>query len=153
MATVFVPQIQQQATLFADFKFQLTIVIFLLLNGHHVVLQALFLSFRDIPLDGWPHFAHGFWPLFHMVIRMTADMLIVAVALAAPAAIATFLTDLALGLINRVVPQIQVSSSACRSSDDRRGDHPGCATVHLRALPRHVPGHAQPRAGAVFLVP
>jgi len=105
---VFVPQIQQQATLFADFKFQLTIVIFLLLNGHHVVLQALFLSFRDIPLDGWPHFAHGFWPLFHMVIRMTADMLIVAVALAAPAAIATFLTDLALGLINRVVPQIQV---------------------------------------------
>ncbi|HEY3446823.1 MAG TPA: flagellar biosynthetic protein FliR [Myxococcales bacterium] len=108
MATVFVPQIQQQATLYADFKFQLTIVIFLGLNGHHVVLQSLFLSFQSIPLNGWPHFSHGFWPLFQMVIRMTADMLIVAVALAAPATIATFLTDLSLGLINRVVPQIQV---------------------------------------------
>ncbi|MBI5544278.1 MAG: flagellar biosynthetic protein FliR [Deltaproteobacteria bacterium] len=108
MATVFVPQIQQQATLYADFKFQLTIVIFLGLNGHHVVLQSLFTSFQVIPLNSWPKFAHGFWPLFQMVIRMTADMLIVAIALAAPATIATFITDLALGLINRVVPQIQV---------------------------------------------
>ena len=108
MATVFVPQIQQQATLYADFKYQLTIVIFLALNGHHVVLQSLFLSFQSIPLNGWPRFAHGFWPLFQMIARMTADMLIVAVALAAPATIATFLTDLTLGLINRVVPQIQV---------------------------------------------
>ncbi len=108
MATVFVPQIQQQATLYADFKFQLTIVIFLGLNGHHVVLDALFMSFKDIPLDAWPRFGHGFWPLFQLVIRMTADMLVVAIALAAPATIATFLTDIALGLINRVVPQIQV---------------------------------------------
>jgi len=108
MATVLVPQIQQQATLFADFKFQLTIVIFLGLNGHHVVLQALFESFRVIPLNGWPRFGHGFWPLFEMVIRMSAELLVVAVALAAPAAIATFITDLSLGLINRVAPQIQV---------------------------------------------
>lgn len=108
MATVFVPQIQQQATLYADFKFQLTIVIFLALNGHHVVLQSLFTSFEAIPLNGWPKFGHGFWPLFQMVIRMTADLLIVAVALAAPATIATFIADMSLGLINRVVPQIQV---------------------------------------------
>jgi len=108
MATVFVPQIQQQATLYSDFKFQLTIVIFLMLNGHHVVIDALFMSFRDIPINAWPQFSHGFWPLFQLVIRMTADMLVVAIALAAPATIATFLTDISLGLINRVVPQIQV---------------------------------------------
>jgi flagellar biosynthetic protein FliR len=108
MATVFVPQIQQQATLFADFKFQLTIVIFLGLNGHHVVLEGLFGSFKAIPLNSWPHFSHGFWPLFHLIIRLTADLLIVAAAIAAPATIATFVTDVALGLINRVVPQVQV---------------------------------------------
>lgn len=108
MATVFVPQIQQQATLYASFKFQLSIVIFLGLNGHHVVLQALFLSFKTIPLNGWPRFGQGFWPLFELFIRMTADLLVVAIALAAPATIATFVTDVALGLINRVVPQIQV---------------------------------------------
>ncbi|MGI5863684.1 MAG: flagellar biosynthetic protein FliR [Myxococcales bacterium] len=108
MATVFVPQIQSQATLFASFKFQLTVIIFLALNGHHVVIQALFHSFEVIPLDAWPRFGHGFWPLFELVIRMTAHLLIVAVALAAPAVIAVFIVDLSLGLINRIAPQIQV---------------------------------------------
>lgn len=108
MATVYVPQIQQQATLFASFKFQLTVVLFLGLNGHHLVLQSLFLSFQTIPLNGWPRFGHGFWPLFEMFIRISADLLLVAMALAAPATIAVFVTDVALGLINRVVPQVQV---------------------------------------------
>jgi flagellar biosynthetic protein FliR len=108
MATVLVPQIQSQATLYSDFKFQLTIVVFLGLNGHHVVIQALFTSFQSIPLNAWPRFGHGFWPLFELVIRMSADLMVVAVALAAPATVATFITDVALGLVNRVVPQIQV---------------------------------------------
>jgi flagellar biosynthetic protein FliR len=108
MATVFVPQIQQQATLFADFKFQLTIVMFLAINGHHIVLQALFESFKAIPLNGWPHFGHGFWPFFDMMIRLSAELVLVSIALAAPAAIAAFTTDISLGLINRVAPQVQV---------------------------------------------
>lgn len=108
MATVFVPQLGTQATLFASFKFQFTVVIFLMLNGHHVVLQALFRSFEVIPLNAWPKFSHGFWPLFELMIRMSADLVIVSVALAAPAAIATFIVDLTLGLINRISPQIQV---------------------------------------------
>jgi len=108
MATVFVPQIQQQATLFSDFKFQLTIVVFLGLNGHHLVIEALFHSFELIPLNEWPKFGHGFWPFFNLTIRMTAEFLVIAIALAAPAALATFIADLALGLVNRVAPQIQV---------------------------------------------
>ncbi len=108
MATVYVPQIQQQATLFSDFKFQLTIVIFLAINGHHIVLQALFESFKAIPLNVWPNFGHGFWPFFDVMIRLSAELMLVSIALAAPAALAAFTTDIALGLINRVAPQIQV---------------------------------------------
>ncbi len=108
MATVFVPQIQQQATLFASLKFQLAIVLFLALNGHHLVIQALVESFKVIPLQHWPKFSTGFWPFFEMVIRMAADFVLIGVAIAAPAAIATFVTDLSLGIINRVAPQIQV---------------------------------------------
>lgn len=108
MATVFVPQIQQQASLFADLKFQITILLFLALGGHHLVIQALAESFATIPLKGWPGFAHGLWPLFERVLRVSGDLFVVAVALAAPASIAAFMTDLSLGLINRVAPQIQV---------------------------------------------
>jgi flagellar biosynthesis protein FliR len=108
MATVFVPQIQRQATLFADVKFQLALVIFLALNGHHVVIQALAESFQAVPVQAFPRFEHGFWPLFEMVVRVSADLMIVSVALAAPAAIAAFITDVALGMVNRVAPQMQV---------------------------------------------
>jgi flagellar biosynthetic protein FliR len=108
MATVYVPQIQQQASLLADLKFQLAIVVFLALDGHHVVIQALVESFGPIPLNGWPAFSHGFWPLFERVMRTSADLVILAVALAAPASIAAFIVDVALGLVNRVAPAIQV---------------------------------------------
>jgi flagellar biosynthesis protein FliR len=107
-ATVMVPQIQQQASLFADLQFQIAVVLFLCLNGHHVVITALADSFLLIPINGYPHFAHGTWPFFDLIIRSCAHLMIVCVALAAPAAAATFLTDVALGLINRVAPQIQV---------------------------------------------
>lgn len=108
MATVMVPQIQQQASLFADLNFQFTVVLFLALNGHHVVITALADSFDLIPINGYPHFAHGTWPFFELMLRTTAHLMLVCVALSAPAAAATFLSDVALGLVNRVAPQIQV---------------------------------------------
>lgn len=107
-ATAMVPQIQQQASLFADFQFQLAVVLFLGLNGHHVVILALADSFSLIPINGYPHFAHGTWPFFDLMLHITARLLVVAVALASPAAASTFITDVALGLVNRVAPQIQV---------------------------------------------
>ncbi|WP_139709013.1 flagellar biosynthetic protein FliR, partial [Aeromonas allosaccharophila] len=53
-------------------------------------------------------FHDGPWPFFDLMIRVFADLLRVSLALAAPAMLATFLTDVALGAINRVAPQIQV---------------------------------------------
>ncbi len=108
MATVYVPQIQQQASLLADLKFQFAIVAFLALDGHHLVIRALVESFGSVPLNAWPRFSHGFWPLFERVMRVSGDLVVVAVALAAPASIAAFVVDVALGLVNRVAPQIQV---------------------------------------------
>jgi flagellar biosynthetic protein FliR len=42
------------------------------------------------------------------VLRVSGDLLRIALALASPVLLATFVTDLALGLINRVAPQVQV---------------------------------------------
>jgi flagellar biosynthetic protein FliR len=107
-ATVMVPQIQQQASLFADLQFQMTVVLFLTLNGHHIVISALADSFHSIPILGYPHFSNGTWSFIDLMMRSTAQLLVLCVALAAPAAAATYLTDVALGLVNRVAPQIQV---------------------------------------------
>jgi len=108
MATVMVPELQEQASLFASIQFQLAVVLFLALDGHHVVIRGLVHSFDLIPINGYPHFAHGTWPFFELMLRVTAHVMLVCVALAAPAAAASFLTDVSMGLVNRVAPQIQV---------------------------------------------
>ncbi len=108
MAQLHVPQIQQQASIFSSLKLQFAVVLFLTLNGHHLVIGALADSLLSIPLDRFPAFTGGMWPFFETVIRVSADLFMVGVALAAPVLLATFLTDLSLGMINKVAPQIQV---------------------------------------------
>ncbi len=108
MAQVMVPAIQQQVSLFSSLKLQMAVVFFLTLNGHHLVINALADSFIAIPLDRFPSFQHGAWPFFDLCIRVFADLLKIGLALSAPAFLAAFLTDLSLGMINRVAPQIQV---------------------------------------------
>ena len=108
MAQVYVPQLQQNVTIFASLKFQLSIVVFLSLNGHHLVIEALSDSLVSIPLDTYPTWPMGRWAFFDLILRMFGDLLRIGLLLSAPAFLATFLTDLALGMINRVAPQVQV---------------------------------------------
>lgn len=108
MAQLHVPQIQQQVSIFSSLKLQFAVVLFLTLDGHHVVINALADSLQTIPLDRFPTFSGGMWGFFDTIIRVSADLFSVGVALAAPVVLATFLTDLALGMINKVAPQIQV---------------------------------------------
>lgn len=108
MAQVMVPQIGQQVTLFSSLKLQLAVVIFLTLNGHHMVIAALTDSFLLIPLDQMPAFSRGSYPFFEAILRVFGELMKVALLLAAPALLAAFLTDLALGMVNRVAPQVQV---------------------------------------------
>jgi flagellar biosynthetic protein FliR len=107
-AQLYVPQLGQSVSLFTSLKVQLAVVLFLTLNGHHRVIEALSDSLVTIPLDEFPSFSRGAWPFFDVVLRTYAELLRVSLVLAAPAMLSTFLTDIALGFINRVAPQIQV---------------------------------------------
>jgi flagellar biosynthetic protein FliR len=107
-AQLYVPQLGQQVSLFSSLKVQLSVVLFLTLNGHHVIIETLADSLVAIPLDRFPQFSQGSWAFFELIIRVFADLLAISLSLAAPLMLATFLTDLSLGAINRVAPQIQV---------------------------------------------
>jgi flagellar biosynthesis protein FliR len=108
MAQVMVPMLQQQSTIYATFKVMLAVTLFLTLNGHHLIIEALADSLILIPVDQFPQFSHGMWGFFDLVLRTFADMLKIGLALVAPGMIATFVTDMAMGMINRVAPQVQV---------------------------------------------
>ena len=107
-AQLMVPQMGQNASLFSNLQLQMTTVLFLTLGGHHIVFQVLGESLTQIPLDQYPRFSHGTWGFFETIIRIFGDMVRIALALASPVLLATFLVDLALGMINRVAPQVQV---------------------------------------------
>ncbi|MBL9037381.1 MAG: flagellar biosynthetic protein FliR [Archangium sp.] len=107
-AQLMVPQIAQNVSLFANLKVQLVTVVFLMVGGHHVVIAAFADSLQFVSLDAFPRFSRGLWPFFDTIIRVFGDLMRISLALASPVLLATFLTDLALGLVNRVAPQVQV---------------------------------------------
>ncbi|MCL2012562.1 MAG: flagellar biosynthetic protein FliR [Cystobacterineae bacterium] len=107
-AQMFVPQIQHRVTLYSSLKLQLVVVLFLTLNGHHWVIEALADSFLKVPLNEFPRFSLGMWPFIEVVLRVFGDLFRIGLILASPILLAIFLTEAALGVINRAAPQIQV---------------------------------------------
>ncbi len=104
---ILVPQTGERSTPLGDFSLQLAIVVFLLLDGHLLFLQSLATSYEAVPILTTPS-AAGWGGAGQVAISASAHMIAAAVGLAAPVLAATFLSDLTLGLINRVAPQVQV---------------------------------------------
>ncbi len=107
-AQLFIPELQLNASLFANLKTQLTVALFLTLNGHHIVINGLADSLLAVPLHEFPHFSSGLWPFFDNVIRASSKLLSIALALAAPSVLVSLLIEITLGVINRVVPRVQI---------------------------------------------
>jgi len=106
-AQIFLPTLGQ-VSIFGLFQFQLGLALFLFMGGHTVFLRAVFQGYVDVPVYALPTIAPGVTPFLELMIRMSADVLILGVQLAAPVLIAIFLTDLVLGIANKMAPQIPV---------------------------------------------
>ncbi len=105
MATLLDPQTQAQNTLLAEMLVLLATLIFLTMNGHHVLLRLLARSYQEVPLETSIALPGA---LFTYVPSLGCLMYNLAVQLLAPVLALLFLTQLALGLVARAVPQIQV---------------------------------------------
>jgi flagellar biosynthetic protein FliR len=106
MSEVMVPHSKQRSTPTGSMYYQLLLVIFFILGGHHVFLEGFFMSFASIPINETLAIGAGFETFVNYMVRMTANILLVAVTLAAPVIAATFITDVVFGILNRVAPQL-----------------------------------------------
>ncbi len=79
-------------------------LIFLALNIHHQFIRAIVDSFKIIPLGGWRISGE----LVHFLVIRTADIFIIGIRLAAPVMVALLLTTVALGIMARAFPQMNV---------------------------------------------
>ena len=104
MANIIDPESEQSVSLISEFFYIVSMLLFLLLNGHHFVIEALQLSYAAVPMGGLSLNTL----LGAGVIRLTSFVFLVAVKLAAPIIVALFLVDVGLGVLARVVPQMNV---------------------------------------------
>jgi flagellar biosynthetic protein FliR len=105
MATILDPQTQAQNTLLAQLLVLVATLIFLSMNGHHALLRLLAQSYQEVPLQTSISLPGS---LFAYVLNLGRLMFTLAVQLLAPVLALLFLTQVALGLLARAVPQIQV---------------------------------------------
>ncbi|OGF65774.1 MAG: EscT/YscT/HrcT family type III secretion system export apparatus protein [Candidatus Fischerbacteria bacterium RBG_13_37_8] len=103
IANILIPQSHEQGSLLGNFYFQLGIVIFMIMNGHHYFIEALFESFRIIPLFSFPALINN-----NLLIAMTAQLFKITLQLSAPVLITLFLVDVIMGVMNRISPYFNV---------------------------------------------
>ena len=88
----------------AYFLWMVSILTFLAFDGHLLMLKALADSFRLVPAGG---LLLG-EVLVRQVFDLSTQLFIIALKVAAPVMVALFLTEIALGLMNRAAPQMHV---------------------------------------------
>lgn len=99
------PQTEQQIPLIGNFKYILALLVFLSTNGHHVFLSALFDSFKSIPVS---FTVFSPLPLTEIFVNFISNAFILAFKITIPVLIALFLTDIALGILARTMPQMNI---------------------------------------------
>ncbi len=91
-------------TLTSQLLYLLTILLFLSLNGHLYVLQALSQSFELVPPGKL--LLNSF--VQEEVLSFSSQIFVLAIKVAAPVMVAEFLVTLGLGIIAKVAPQVNV---------------------------------------------
>lgn len=86
------------STVLAQFKFMLSVVVFMAMDGHHIMIRALVDSFGVTPNLG---------ALQTSFVQLVAAMFTIALQIALPTIGVGMLVDGALGMVNRAVPQMQ----------------------------------------------
>ncbi|RJP81637.1 MAG: flagellar biosynthetic protein FliR [Candidatus Zixiibacteriota bacterium] len=104
IVSVMDPLSEQQTSIISQLQYFFALVIFLTFNGHHFLLEGLGQTFQAVPLGG-AAFPGGMAGLF---IRMAGDMFVAGVKIAAPVTAALILSEVALAITARAMPQMNV---------------------------------------------
>ena len=104
VANVIDPMSAGQISIIGEFYFLLSLLIYLLINGHHFLIVALIKSFELVPLGGGMFGAN----IETFLINLSFMVFVVGVKLAAPVIITLFIMYAVLGIVARTVPQMNV---------------------------------------------
>src|SRR5690625_1829904 len=105
VANVIDPQTGAQSPLVGQYFYIIALLFLLSVNGHHVIIDGIYNSYHWIPIDGFIQFDQHF---ADFIIQTFSYMFLIAFQMALPLVGCLFLVDVALGIIARTVPQLNV---------------------------------------------
>lgn len=107
-AQLFNPTMGSQSQVLEQFQFSLAAILFLFLNGHHFLISGLSQSFSIVPLS----MNDIKYEQFQNVALLGQDIMFLGLKLSAPVMGTVLIVNVAMGVLGRAVPQINVFSTS-----------------------------------------
>ncbi|MDF9841369.1 MULTISPECIES: flagellar biosynthetic protein FliR [unclassified Paenibacillus] len=108
IANVIDPLTGTSAPIFGNFKYMIALTMFVIMNGHHHLLNAIVYSYDWVPIDNILFFKMLDGSLSDFLVRSFAQSFMLAFQMSAPLVTALFLTDVGLAFLARTAPQYNV---------------------------------------------
>jgi flagellar biosynthesis protein FliR len=104
MSTVFDPSSGTEVSTLGQFWFLVATLVFLGLNGHHIIITAFNDSYRVIPVG--QVVLNG--SIGELIMKYSSYVFVIALKLAAPVIVSLLLIDVAMGVLSRLMPTMNV---------------------------------------------
>jgi flagellar biosynthetic protein FliR len=111
-AQIFNPLMGTQGNAMEQFLVMFATLVFLAINGHHLMIQGLVQSFGTIQVANVNISAIQ----LRDIVLAVQDIFVIAIRMAAPIVISMLVIQIGIGLLSRAVPQINVLSTAASVS-------------------------------------
>lgn len=98
------PETSQQISIISQIFYIFTVILFFILNGHALLLKALYQSFIKIPIG---HFIISN-KIYEVLVQESVLLFKMAVKISAPIVVTIILVNIGMGIIAKSVPQINV---------------------------------------------
>lgn len=106
IANVIDPQTGAQSPIMGQYFYMIALLFLLAVDGHHLLIDGIHYSFQLIPLDGFMSVQEN--GLASFTIQVFNQLFLTAFQMAIPIVGCLFLVDVALGIVARTVPQLNV---------------------------------------------
>ncbi len=107
IANVIDPQTGAQNPLMGQYLYTVSLLFLLATDGHHLLLDGIFYSYEFVPMDKlFPAFASE--DTLEFVIRSFNQAFVIAFQMSIPVVGSLFIVDVALGIVARTVPQLNI---------------------------------------------
>lgn len=108
IANVIDPMTGTSAPILGNFKYMIALLMFLSMNGHHYLLDAIVYSYNWVPMNNDLFLGMIDGSLSEFLVRTFAQSFVLAFQMSAPLVTALFLTDVGLAFLARTAPQYNV---------------------------------------------